>query len=221
MCKIRGFCKYSPVLESFVNYVFFMHPVIFNAINKLMKKNYTPICHQVKRNCVNWKQNYSDRRYQAAPAPPALTLKPPGCSTELLCTRLLACKWEWSCNSCGKEIVWTITPTKTTQILPYRSLIHTLSMHQECRHAGQVSPISSAAEAQTRSSSVCSKCRINEFNSPKIYSCFSDVAATLKCVTQKHWQTRFWLLPWRGFIGGLLHADHSTFSLFSYFRVQK
>lgn len=78
--------------------------------------------------------------------------------------------------------MWTITPTKITQILPYRSLIHTLSMHQECRHAGQVSPISSAAEAQTRSSSVCSKCGINEFNFPKIYSCFS---ATLKmCHTE-------------------------------------
>lgn len=38
MCKIHGFCKYSLVLESFVNYVFFMHPVIFNTINKLMKK---------------------------------------------------------------------------------------------------------------------------------------------------------------------------------------
>lgn len=165
---------------------FFMYPVIFNAINKLMKKNDIPFFHQVKHKYVSWKQNSSDRRYQAAPPPPALTLKPPGCSTELLCTRLLACKWEWSCYSGGKEIVRTITPTKTTQILPYRSLIHTFYMHQECRRAGQVSRISSAAEAQTRSSSVCSKYGKNEFNFLKIYSRFSAFAATLKCVTQKH-----------------------------------
>lgn len=46
----------------------------------------------VKHKCVNWKQNCSDRRYQAAPPPPALTLKPAGCSIELLCVLLLACK---------------------------------------------------------------------------------------------------------------------------------
>lgn len=75
-----------------------MHPVNRNAQNKGMGgkgrrdvnlsqrfEDCILFRHWLKQKCINWNQNCSDRRWnQAAPPHPALTLKPPGCSAELL-----------------------------------------------------------------------------------------------------------------------------------------
>lgn len=119
---------------------------------------------RLKQKCTTWNQNCSDRRWNQA----ALTLKPPGCSAELLCTQLLACKWEGSCYWCGKEMVWTIPPTEPPPPPPRlcrRALLYT--HYTSSWHAGQVRStnirLSSAAEGQAWSSGMFSKYGLDEF----------------------------------------------------------